>query len=76
MAALRELGDSLECIVPHDLWPLPTYREMLFVAAESPIRTANRTPPSGPLSCLGRLSFIWHAGQGALLERSALFADL
>jgi glutamine synthetase len=31
MAALREAGDSLECIVPHDLWPLPTYREMLFV---------------------------------------------
>ncbi len=31
MTALREAGDSLECIVPHDLWPLPTYREMLFV---------------------------------------------
>ena len=31
MAALREAGDSLECLVPHDLWPLPTYREMLFV---------------------------------------------
>jgi glutamine synthetase len=31
MVALREIGDSLECIVPHDLWPLPTYREMLFV---------------------------------------------
>jgi glutamine synthetase len=31
MTDLRELGDSLECIVPHDLWPLPTYREMLFV---------------------------------------------
>jgi glutamine synthetase len=31
MTSLRELGDSLECIVPHDLWPLPTYREMLFV---------------------------------------------
>ena len=31
MVALRETGDSLECIVPHDLWPLPTYREMLFV---------------------------------------------
>ncbi len=31
MAALRETGDSLECIVPHDVWPLPTYREMLFV---------------------------------------------
>jgi glutamine synthetase len=31
MTALRESGDNLECIVPHDLWPLPTYREMLFV---------------------------------------------
>jgi glutamine synthetase len=31
MVALRETGDSLEAIVPHDLWPLPTYREMLFV---------------------------------------------
>ena len=31
MAALREVGDALEGIVPHDIWPLPTYREMLFV---------------------------------------------
>ncbi len=31
MTALRETGDALESIVPHDLWPLPTYREMLFV---------------------------------------------
>ena len=31
MAALREAGDNLECIVPHDVWPLPTYREMLFI---------------------------------------------
>jgi glutamine synthetase len=31
MTTLREAGDSLEIIVPHDLWPLPTYREMLFV---------------------------------------------
>jgi glutamine synthetase len=31
MAALREIGDSLETSVPHDLWPLPTYREMLFI---------------------------------------------
>jgi glutamine synthetase len=31
MGALREVGDSLECMIPHDLWPLPTYREMLFV---------------------------------------------
>ncbi len=31
MAALRDAGDALESIVPQDLWPLPTYREMLFV---------------------------------------------
>ena len=31
MAALRETGDSLEMMIPHDLWPLATYREMLFV---------------------------------------------
>jgi glutamine synthetase len=31
MESLREAGDSLEGIVPHDIWPLPTYREMLFV---------------------------------------------
>ena len=31
MTALRETGDELECVVPHDLWPLATYREMLFI---------------------------------------------
>jgi glutamine synthetase len=31
MVELRETADSLECIVPHDVWPLPTYREMLFM---------------------------------------------
>ena len=31
MAALRETGDSLEGLVPHGTWPLPTYREMLFI---------------------------------------------
>jgi glutamine synthetase len=31
MNALRESADSLETLVPQDLWPLPTYREMLFV---------------------------------------------
>jgi len=31
MNGLREVGDQLEAICPHDLWPLPTYREMLFV---------------------------------------------
>ena len=31
MTALREVGDSLECVVPQSVWPLPTYRVMLFV---------------------------------------------
>jgi glutamine synthetase len=31
MDRLREAGDALEGLVPQDLWPLPTYREMLFV---------------------------------------------
>jgi glutamine synthetase len=31
MAALRETGDLIERVVPHELWPLPTYREMLFI---------------------------------------------
>lgn len=31
MVELRRLGDELETIVADDLWPLPTYRELLFV---------------------------------------------
>ena len=31
MAKVREYADKLEKIVPDDLWPLPTYQEMLFV---------------------------------------------
>ena len=31
MAALRETGDRLETMTAHDVWPLPTYREMLFL---------------------------------------------
>ena len=31
MNALRDAGDQLELLVPHELWPLPTYREMLFI---------------------------------------------
>jgi glutamine synthetase len=31
MVKLRDLGDQLELLVPHQIWPLPTYREMLFV---------------------------------------------
>jgi glutamine synthetase len=31
MAALREAGDEIELLIPHAVWPLPTYREMLFI---------------------------------------------
>jgi glutamine synthetase len=31
MVALRETADQMESILPDDLWPLPTYREMLFI---------------------------------------------
>jgi glutamine synthetase len=31
MATLRDVGDQLEVLIPHELFPLPTYREMLFV---------------------------------------------
>ena len=31
MTALRETADQIEVILPDDLWPLPTYREMLFI---------------------------------------------
>lgn len=31
MDAVRKASDTLERLVPEDLWPLPTYREMLFI---------------------------------------------
>ncbi len=31
MNNVRTLGDKLETVVADDLWPLPTYREMLFI---------------------------------------------
>jgi len=31
MTRVRETSDQLETILPDDLWPLPTYREMLFI---------------------------------------------
>lgn len=31
MAECRRNGDALEIYVPADLWPLPSYREMLFI---------------------------------------------
>jgi glutamine synthetase len=31
MNRLRESGDKIEVLTPHEIWPLPTYREMLFV---------------------------------------------
>jgi glutamine synthetase len=31
MVGLRGTADQIETILPDDLWPLPTYREMLFI---------------------------------------------
>ena len=31
MTAVRAVCDRLEKILPDDLWPLPRYREMLFI---------------------------------------------
>ncbi len=31
MARLREVGDNLESLVAAELWPLPTYRDLLFL---------------------------------------------
>ncbi len=31
MNETRKIGDKIELTVPDDLWPLPTYREMLFI---------------------------------------------
>ena len=31
MTTLRQTGDAIEIIIPHGLWPLATYREMLFI---------------------------------------------
>jgi glutamine synthetase len=31
MLEVRKHSDHLETVVADDLWPLPTYREMLFI---------------------------------------------
>ena len=31
MLTVRKVADELEGIVADDLWPLPTYQEMLFI---------------------------------------------
>ena len=31
MAAIRTAADTLEGMVADDLWPLPTYQEMLYI---------------------------------------------
>ena len=31
MLKVRNVADELEGIIADDLWPLPTYREMLFI---------------------------------------------
>ncbi|MBT4500812.1 MAG: glutamine synthetase type III, partial [Gemmatimonadetes bacterium] len=31
MLAIRDCADQLEAIIADDMWPLPTYQEMLFI---------------------------------------------
>ena len=31
MLKVREAADALEAVVDDDLWPLPTYQEILFI---------------------------------------------
>jgi glutamine synthetase len=31
MNRVRAVADELECIIPHEMWPFATYREMLFI---------------------------------------------
>jgi glutamine synthetase len=31
MNVVRSIADKLETIIPDDIWPLPTYQEMLFI---------------------------------------------
>jgi glutamine synthetase len=31
MNDLRETADLIETMIPHGMWPLPTYREKLFI---------------------------------------------
>ena len=31
MDAIRSAADALEAVVADDLWPLPTYQEMLYI---------------------------------------------
>jgi glutamine synthetase len=31
MTAVREAADTIEGLIADDLWPLPTYQEMLFI---------------------------------------------
>jgi glutamine synthetase len=44
MTRLRELGDEIELNTPHEMWPLPTYREMLFVKKAFESVGSNRGP--------------------------------
>jgi glutamine synthetase len=31
MDRVRDVADRLEAVIPDDVWPMPTYRDMLFV---------------------------------------------
>jgi hypothetical protein len=46
MNTVRELGDQLEMNVAADLWPIPSYRELLFSLSAGP--RSERRSPGGP----------------------------
>jgi hypothetical protein len=56
MAAVRSAADALEAVVADDLWPLPTYQEMLYISArdvprETDDRARTRASVHGDRTC-------------------------
>jgi hypothetical protein len=56
MAAVREVADRLEGLVPDDLWPLPKYAEILFIKERLRETTRFRRPRArGAFFLAGRM---------------------
>ena len=56
MSKLRVIGDKIEVLTPHEIWPLPTYREMLFVKWSSTLSGKGRVLQARPFCVRGRQS--------------------
>jgi hypothetical protein len=60
--AVRAAADKLETIVADDLWPLPTYREMLFIKLTSANQGCTDVPRASPgLANAGAFLFLQSA---------------